>query len=162
MSKTPTLPWIKLEINALKTEHQIAPQHLLLMPSGFPSFYLLSDYSQLEFMQLSYTRTYRTCHEDSFTFLHSRRLRKCTKPNTGAPKRIHVKSNNIRKQISILRSYLPVNVLRIVYLALVQSIIHRARWLRGNARDAHSGGPGFKSRGRPTWLRFLVVFSILK
>ena len=31
---------------------------------------------------------------------------------------------------------------------------NRARWLRGNARDSHSGGPGFKSRGRPTWLRF--------
>ena len=27
-------------------------------------------------------------------------------------------------------------------------------WLRGNARDSHSGGPGFKTRGRPTWLRF--------
>ena len=36
---------------------------------------------------------------------------------------------------------------------------YRARWLRGNARDSHSGGPGFKSRGRPTWLRFLVVSS---
>ena len=23
--------------------------------------------------------------------------------------------------------------------------LHRARWLRGNARDSHSGGPGFKS-----------------
>ena len=31
--------------------------------------------------------------------------------------------------------------------------IPRARWLRGNARDSQSGGPGFKSRGRPTWLR---------
>ena len=39
--------------------------------------------------------------------------------------------------------------------------VHWARWLRGNARDSHSGGPGFKSRGRPTWLRFLVVSSIL-
>ena len=38
----------------------------------------------------------------------------------------------------------------------------RARWLRSNARDSHSGGPGFKSCGRPTWLRFLVVSSILK
>ena len=37
---------------------------------------------------------------------------------------------------------------------------NRARWLRGNARDSHSGGPGFKSRGRPTWVRFLVVSSI--
>ena len=27
---------------------------------------------------------------------------------------------------------------------------HRARWLRGNARDSHSGGPGFESRCRPT------------
>ena len=33
---------------------------------------------------------------------------------------------------------------------------------RGNTRDSHSGGPGFKSRGRPTWLRFLVVFFNLK
>ena len=30
--------------------------------------------------------------------------------------------------------------------------MYRARWLRGNARDSHSGGPGFKSRCRPTWL----------
>ena len=40
--------------------------------------------------------------------------------------------------------------------------MYRARWLRGNARDLHPGGPGFKFRGRPTWLRFLVVSSILK
>ena len=39
---------------------------------------------------------------------------------------------------------------------------YRARWLRGNVRDSHSRGPGFKSRGRPTWLRFLVVSSIKK
>ena len=32
---------------------------------------------------------------------------------------------------------------------------YRARWLRGNARDSHSGGPGFKSRCRPTWLSFI-------
>ena len=37
---------------------------------------------------------------------------------------------------------------------------HPARWLRGNTRDSHSGDPRFKSRGRPTWLRFLVVSSI--
>ena len=35
-------------------------------------------------------------------------------------------------------------------------------WLRDNARDSHSGGPGFKSRGRPTWLRFLSGFLNLK
>ena len=35
---------------------------------------------------------------------------------------------------------------------------NRARWLRGNARDSHSGGPGFKSRCRPTWLRFFRGF----
>ena len=40
--------------------------------------------------------------------------------------------------------------------------IYPARWLRGNARDSLSGGPGFKSGGRPTWLRFLVVSSIFK
>ena len=28
----------------------------------------------------------------------------------------------------------------------------------GNARDSHSGGPWFKSRCRPTWLGFFVVF----
>ena len=35
---------------------------------------------------------------------------------------------------------------------------NRARWLRGNARDSHSGGPGFKSRCRPTWLTFFRGF----
>ena len=39
---------------------------------------------------------------------------------------------------------------------------NRARWLRGNARDSHSGGPGFKSRGRPTWLRFFSGFLNLR
>ena len=47
---------------------------------------------------------------------------------------------------------------KIVLIILSQNIKHRARWLRGNARDSHSGGPGLKSRGRPTWLRFLVVY----
>ena len=46
--------------------------------------------------------------------------------------------------------------------ASIKMKCNRARWLRGNARDSHSGGPGFKSRGRPTYLRFLVVSSILK
>ena len=41
---------------------------------------------------------------------------------------------------------------------LVQYIQYRARCLRGNARDSHSGGPGFKSRCRPTWLRFFRGF----
>ena len=36
-------------------------------------------------------------------------------------------------------------------------IKYRARWPRGNARDSHSGGPWFKSRCRPTWLRFFFV-----
>ena len=36
--------------------------------------------------------------------------------------------------------------------------LNRARWLRGNAWDSHSGGPGLKSRCRPTWLGFFVVF----
>ena len=39
-------------------------------------------------------------------------------------------------------------------------IFDRARWLRGNARDSHSGGPGFKSRcdaDQPDW-GFLLVF----
>ena len=31
---------------------------------------------------------------------------------------------------------------------------YRAIWFRGNARDSHWGGPGFKSRCRPTWLGF--------
>ena len=35
---------------------------------------------------------------------------------------------------------------------------HRARWLRGIARDSHLGGPGFKSRCQPTWLRFFRGF----
>ena len=35
---------------------------------------------------------------------------------------------------------------------------HRARWLRGNAWDSHSGGPGFESRCRPTWLMFFRGF----
>ena len=35
---------------------------------------------------------------------------------------------------------------------------YRARWLRGNAQDSHSGGPGFESRCRLTWLGFFVVF----
>ena len=39
-------------------------------------------------------------------------------------------------------------------------VTNRARWLQGNARDSHSGDPGFKSRGRPTWFRFLMVCSI--
>ena len=34
------------------------------------------------------------------------------------------------------------------------------RWLCGNAWDSYLGGPGFKSHGRPTWMRFLVVSSI--
>ena len=34
---------------------------------------------------------------------------------------------------------------------------NRARWLRGNARDSHSGGRGFKSRYLPDW-GFFVVF----
>ena len=36
---------------------------------------------------------------------------------------------------------------------------HPARWLRGNTRDSHSGGPGFKSRCRPAWLWFFPWFS---
>ena len=40
--------------------------------------------------------------------------------------------------------------------------MNQAKWLCGKAHDSHSGGPGFKSRGRPTWLRFSVVSSILK
>ena len=40
----------------------------------------------------------------------------------------------------------------------VQGYFYRARWLCGNARDSHSGGPGFKSRCRPTWLRFFRGF----
>ena len=39
-----------------------------------------------------------------------------------------------------------------------QNNIDRARWLRGNARDSHSGGRGFESRCRPTWLRFFRGF----
>ena len=36
---------------------------------------------------------------------------------------------------------------------------HRARWLRGKARDSHSGGPWFESRCRPTCLGgFFVLF----
>ena len=42
------------------------------------------------------------------------------------------------------------------------NINNRVRRLRGNALDSHSGGPGFKSRGRPTWFRFLLVSSISK
>ena len=39
-----------------------------------------------------------------------------------------------------------------------QKMNHPARWLRGNARDSHSGGPWFKSRCRPTWLGFFRGF----
>ena len=40
-----------------------------------------------------------------------------------------------------------------------QDLYDRARWLRGDARDSHSGGPGFESRCRPTWLGFFSWFS---
>ena len=47
--------------------------------------------------------------------------------------------------------------------AYKQCMPNRARWLRDNARDSHSGGRGFKSRCRPTWLGvFPWVFSIIK
>ena len=36
-----------------------------------------------------------------------------------------------------------------IFWSLFIKTQHRARWLRGNARDSHSGGPGFKSRCRP-------------
>ena len=40
-----------------------------------------------------------------------------------------------------------------------KSIIpYRASWLRGNARDSYSGGPGFESQCRPTWLGFFRGF----
>ena len=45
---------------------------------------------------------------------------------------------------------------------LMHECNHRERWIRGNARDSHSGGPGFKFRGRPTWLRFFSGFLNLK
>ena len=35
---------------------------------------------------------------------------------------------------------------------------YRARWLRGNSRDSHSGGSRFESRCRPTWLGFFRGF----
>ena len=44
------------------------------------------------------------------------------------------------------------------YNLLLEWFFYRARWLRGNARDSHSGGPGFKSRCQPTWLRFFCGF----
>ena len=39
-----------------------------------------------------------------------------------------------------------------------KDVNNRARWLRDNARDSHSGGPRFESRCRTTSLRFFVVF----
>ena len=45
---------------------------------------------------------------------------------------------------------------------VIKETVKSTRCLRGNARDSHSGGPGFKFRGLPTWLRFLVVSSVLK
>ena len=41
---------------------------------------------------------------------------------------------------------------------IILKMFYRARWLRDNARDSHSGGSGFKSRCRPTWMSFFVVF----
>ena len=37
---------------------------------------------------------------------------------------------------------------------IVMSRNYLARWLRGNARDSHSGGTWFKFRCLPTWLGF--------
>ena len=41
-----------------------------------------------------------------------------------------------------------------IHNSIKQKTSHRVRWLHGNARDSNSGGPGFKSYGWPTWLRF--------
>ena len=49
-------------------------------------------------------------------------------------------------------------LLRKGMLYTITTQIYRARWLRGNARDSHSGGPGYKSLCRPTWLRFFRGF----
>ena len=45
----------------------------------------------------------------------------------------------------------------LVIIIWQQYLGHRVRWIRGKARDSHSEGPGFKTRGRPNWLWFLVV-----
>ena len=44
------------------------------------------------------------------------------------------------------------------YIKKIIIFYNRARWLRGNARDSHSGGPGFESRCRSTWLGFFRGF----
>ena len=54
-----------------------------------------------------------------------------------------------------------LNVINICVL-YKNSVYDRARWLRRYARYSHSGDPGFKSRGRPTWLRFFSGFLNLK
>ena len=52
----------------------------------------------------------------------------------------------------------PVKYWMFCTLFLIITMFHRARWLRGNVRDSHLGGPGFKSRCRPTWLSFFRGF----
>ena len=66
------------------------------------------------------------------------------------PKTIHFR----RLNISWSENSLLLVILRINLNHWLINLQNRPRWLRGNARDSHSGDPGFKFRGRPTWLSF--------
>ena len=131
--------------------------------SSFSNISITSPMSQL-ILQLFRRFTYLTAHSPTFPSLHLRH-NSFSNSSVALPTSQFILQpfNCFTQSQYILQPFFRFSYVTSSSLnSPGEPPMQRARWLRGNARDSHSGGPGFKSRARPTWLRFLVVSSNLK
>ena len=138
-------------------------------PSSFSNLFATSPTSQL-ILQPFRRFTYVRAHSPTLPLLHLHHSSfsnpSFASPTSQALHLIHVASRPCMKCLfrTEFQSSRKSNAVRsgrkniTLYKLSQKIIISRARWLRGNARDSHSGGLGFKSRCRPTWLRFFCGF----